>query len=369
VFSEKISLSEVQGAREIDRIKRTCVWLVALLLVNCSAVYQSEWFTAPQQSTITGRVVLEGGRGFDDVEATLSWYGEQEDEVSWALELSGRGEFRAEDLLPGDYHLEIAKPRFDPYSYRFSLGEEERIFLEVELQRYSIPDRIGAVSVVGDFIDWETEKAVPLEDDDGDGLWETAIPLPPGRYSYKYIINGLEEWFIDIDSRVYEPDGYGSFNSVVEIAEAGLVTFHLDTNDAWYRRTLFQQTDAAGKTGWVIWEPEEPRKGQEIAILYDARGGPLEGAQLLLLHWGVNDWTVPDPVPEGAAKVGDGRAMQTPMEVLSEEIWWVVIPTGQDDEAVDFAFTDGQRWDNNEDRDWHVPILSFGQPDSLRETE
>jgi len=335
-------------------------------LLGCGAVYQAEWLLFPEESSLTGRVVLESGRGFDDVDAVLAGPGEDAEEAGnfWTLELSSRGEFRTEGLMPGSYRLEIIKPRYDPYVYRFSLEEDEAIYIEVELKRYTIPDRIWDVRVTGDFSDWDPGRAVPLEDDDGDGFWETSLPFPAGRYLYAYIINGLEERFIDIDSYLYEPDGSGYYHSVLELDEAGLISFHLNTGDDWYHRAVFDEPAEERQPGWVIWEPEEPRRGQEISILYDARGGPLQGAEQIWLHWGVNGWTVPSRQPEETIEREEGAAVQTPMDLLSEEIWWTVVPTGEQVEGIDFAFTDGRRWDDNLSQNWLIPVLSFGQPDT-----
>jgi hypothetical protein len=44
-----------------------------------------------------------------------------------------------------------------------------------------------SVAVVGDFNAWE---ASPLTDDNQDGIWTAAIPLPPGRYEYAFVIDG-----------------------------------------------------------------------------------------------------------------------------------------------------------------------------------
>jgi hypothetical protein len=330
-------------------------------------VYQAEWLLFPEESSLTGRVVLEAGRGFDDVDALLiKPAGEgQESEQRWELELSGRGEFRKEDLLPGAYRLEMTKPRYDPYTYRFFLGEDESIYLEVELKRYTIPERIWDVRLVGDFLDWDRERAVPLDDEDGDGLWEASLPFPAGRYRYAYLINGLEERFIDIDCGLFEPDGRGYYHSIVELDEAEVVEFRLDAGDEWYRLAIFDEPAAEPQAGWVIWEPEEPRRGQEVSILYDARSGPLEGAEQIWLRWGVNGWTLPPRWPDGSVEQEDGTSVWTPMDPLSEEIWWAVVPTGEAVETVDLAFTDGRSRDDNLSRDWHIAILSFGRRDTL----
>jgi hypothetical protein len=338
-----------------------------LLLLGCGYLYQAEWLLFPEESSLTGRVVLEAGRGFDDVDAVLIRPGGTEEVAAgrWPLELSGRGEFRKENLLPGTYRLEITKPRYDPYAYRFFLGEDESIYLEVELKRYTIPERIWDVRLVGDFQGWDAERAVPLEDEDGDGLWQTSLPFPAGRYRYAYRINGLDEPFIDIDSRLYEPDGRGYYHSVVELEEARLVDFHLDTADDWYRRAVFEASAEATQTGWVIWEPEEPRRGQEISILYDARNGPLEGAGQVWLDWGVNGCSIPPYWPDGSVEQEDSLSVWTPMDSLSEEIWWTVIPTGDEVDGVDFAFTDGHSRDDHLSQNWHIEVLAFGRTDTM----
>ena len=342
-----------------------CALIAPILLFGCGYVYQAEWLLFPEESSLTGRVVLEAGRGFDDVDAVLIRPGGDGEAQRWDLELSGRGEFRKEDLPPGDYRLEIVKPRYDPYAGEFFLSEDESIYMEVELKRYSIPERIWDVRLVGAFQNWDPQRAVPLDDEDGDGLWETSLPFPAGRYQYAFLINGLEERFIDIDSRLYEPDGRGYYYSVIELDEAELLQFRLDATDDWYRRSAFAEPIDESETGWVIWEPEEPRRGQEISILYDARNGPLEGARQIWLHWGVNGWTQPPQWPDGSVEQEDETSVWTPLDLLSEEIWWAVIPTDEEVETVDLAFTDGSSRDDNLSRNWHIQLLAFGRADTL----
>lgn len=338
------------------------LWLIPILLfLNCSVTYQGQMWGSPQRGILSGRVSLEDGRGWDDVEVILAQItGPQQLKEQRQLVLDERGEFWVEDLAPGNYYLMVNKPRYDSSYREIHLEKGDGLYLEVQLRRYSIPGRVEEVAVVGDFVDWDPQKALPMTDDDGDGIWETATPLPPGRYSYKYIINGMETWFIDIYSGIYEPDGFGYYNSVMELREARRVDFVLNTNDPWFhRRTFVAYTPTEGGlviAGQVEWEPEEPRQGQNITILYDPQGGPLEDAERISLHWGVNGWTIPQAVPTGTSDFGDGRAVETPMERDSDGIWHLVVPTDREVWAVDFVFTDGQRWDNNQTEDWHVPV-------------
>ena len=56
--------------------------------------------------------------------------------------------------------------------------------------RFSVVAR-GAkkVSVVGDFNQWNP-SALPMRLIDDGKTWEIAIPLPPGRYSYAFLVDG-----------------------------------------------------------------------------------------------------------------------------------------------------------------------------------
>jgi serine protease AprX len=76
-------------------------------------------------------------------------------------------------------------------------------------------DHAGKVSVAGDFNDWDTERT-PLTRG-ADGLWRAQFDAPPsGRYRYKFIINEVR-WVDDPHNGFKEPDGFGGFNSVLNI--------------------------------------------------------------------------------------------------------------------------------------------------------
>ena len=51
-----------------------------------------------------------------------------------------------------------------------------------------------AVQLAGDFNRWNPEKE-PLFNLSGRGLWQKSVPLQPGRYQYKYVIDG--NWVLD----------------------------------------------------------------------------------------------------------------------------------------------------------------------------
>ena len=65
----------------------------------------------------------------------------------------------------------------------------------------------------GEFNGWSS-NALPLLRQ-ANGVWSITIALPPGRYQYKFVADG--QWLHDPTARENVPDGYGSFNSVLEI--------------------------------------------------------------------------------------------------------------------------------------------------------
>lgn len=70
------------------------------------------------------------------------------------------------------------------------------------------------VQVAGDFNNWVNEALDPT--DLQRGIWEKFIPLAPGRYRYKFIVDG--EWTVDPQNSVSEPNPYGGIDSVIVIS-------------------------------------------------------------------------------------------------------------------------------------------------------
>lgn len=82
--------------------------------------------------------------------------------------------------------------------------------------RFSIySTRIERVSIAGEFNNWSM-TADPMVDKEGTGVWTILLPLPPGRYEYKFVING-EKWIADPGNQETVDDGFGGVNSVVVV--------------------------------------------------------------------------------------------------------------------------------------------------------
>ncbi len=86
-----------------------------------------------------------------------------------------------------------------------------QVIKEVKIFFYYPPAR--KVTVTGDFNDWNAD-GVPLKAAGKPGLWETDLRLPPGVYSYNFIVDG-ELLVPDPNSPAQMPDGYGGTNSIL----------------------------------------------------------------------------------------------------------------------------------------------------------
>jgi 1,4-alpha-glucan branching enzyme len=66
------------------------------------------------------------------------------------------------------------------------------------------------VALAGDFTTWELDP-VPMKKNK-DGWWKVTVNLAPGRYEYKFIVDG--QWIEDPAAAECSPDPYGGANSV-----------------------------------------------------------------------------------------------------------------------------------------------------------
>ncbi|HEY3097432.1 MAG TPA: AAA family ATPase [Methylomirabilota bacterium] len=70
------------------------------------------------------------------------------------------------------------------------------------------------VHLAGDFNDWTLDGS---EMELIDGIWTKVVKLPPGRYRYRYVIDG--QWQSDPLNTVVEPSAYGGLDSVLVVAD------------------------------------------------------------------------------------------------------------------------------------------------------
>ncbi|UCF06373.1 MAG: isoamylase early set domain-containing protein [bacterium] len=88
-------------------------------------------------------------------------------------------------------------------------------FLERGVQFSIYAPKAARVTLVGDFNNWST-TADPLFNREGEGVWTIVIPLPPGRYEYKFLIDS-EKWIPDPGNPEVVDDGFQGLNSVLTV--------------------------------------------------------------------------------------------------------------------------------------------------------
>ncbi len=72
----------------------------------------------------------------------------------------------------------------------------------------------GSVNVAGEFNSWST-SADPMKKQ-ADGTWTLTKALAPGKYAYKFVVDGTN-WKQDDAAAEFVDDGYGGKNSVVVV--------------------------------------------------------------------------------------------------------------------------------------------------------
>jgi 1,4-alpha-glucan branching enzyme len=69
------------------------------------------------------------------------------------------------------------------------------------------------VQLAGDFNAWDPN--VHFLDKKSDEMWEINLDLSPGRYEYKFLVDG--QWYNDPDCSDFAPDPFGGENSVLKL--------------------------------------------------------------------------------------------------------------------------------------------------------
>jgi alpha-amylase/alpha-mannosidase (GH57 family) len=83
---------------------------------------------------------------------------------------------------------------------------------------FEAPDA-NEVYVAGEFNGWSPTADLMTKGDDG--IWRIILPVGPGRYEYKFVVDG--NWQEDPQNPDSVPDPYGGSNSVLNVSEDGKV--------------------------------------------------------------------------------------------------------------------------------------------------
>ena len=70
-----------------------------------------------------------------------------------------------------------------------------------------------SVMLVGDFTHWQ-QQPISLRKQK-DGLWKTSVPLAPGTYHYRFLVDG--EWRDDPECTLRVDNPFGDKNSVRQV--------------------------------------------------------------------------------------------------------------------------------------------------------
>ena len=94
-------------------------------------------------------------------------------------------------------------------------GKEGEVMKKSELSATFtlVAPKASKVALTGSFNSW-SKSGTPLKKD-RNGTWKTDLSLKPGRYEYKFIVDG--QWWTDPVNRNTVRNPLGSENSVVEI--------------------------------------------------------------------------------------------------------------------------------------------------------
>ncbi len=81
--------------------------------------------------------------------------------------------------------------------------------------RFSLTPGNGAdkVQLAGDFTGWQPK---PLRKNKA-GEYVSVVPLAPGTYEYKFIVDG--QWVMDPDNSSWAANSFGTFNSVCRVED------------------------------------------------------------------------------------------------------------------------------------------------------
>jgi 1,4-alpha-glucan branching enzyme len=137
--------------------------------------------------------------------------------------------------------------------------------------RYEAP-AARMVTLAGNFNNWGGTEGGgrydptidPMSDDDGDGIWEIVVPLAPGRYQYKFVIDNGVRWELDPSNPNTGEEG-GFTNSLIIVPESIGYDYEIVTGTVLSgspeTRTVTRATEAAAEQE-IEFTYEDPEAGK-----------------------------------------------------------------------------------------------------------
>jgi chromosome partitioning protein len=74
--------------------------------------------------------------------------------------------------------------------------------------------KADAIHIAGDFNNWQVGPGT-MEKANRDGEWRLALPLSPGRYRYRMVVDG--KWVTDPNNQYVETNQFGELNNIFEV--------------------------------------------------------------------------------------------------------------------------------------------------------
>ena len=214
------------------------------------------------------------------------------------------------------------------------------------LFKYRPPQAINRVFVAGEFNGWNP-TANELVDADGDGTYEIAITLAPGSYQYKFVVDG--RWIQDPSHQKSMPDGFGGFNSVIEVAGTQIGEF-----------AGISKKSVAGNLEFLLkYLPAEGGKGLDAgSIVVKINGDPIDKKHI---KWNRNksELKVSVPLRDNGVRQ-EGLAAQD-MAYLRHEGHYVSV-TALDKDGVsvpEFSFLEKGTTPARDAFDWRDAVIYF----------
>ena len=200
------------------------------------------------------------------------------------IQMDSSGYLQADTLYFPRWHL----PEKSVYNSQFILKLHElQDTLHVFVRPFATPQvtfrwqkprqwhlPIHSVQVVGEFNHWKKGQFYLLPNTDST-TWQLSLPLPPGQYEYKFVMNDTL-WTPDTDNPRRIPDGWNGWNSVLTVTP-------VDTLCSNWQWRVHQ--------GWLQLFPARVCRNYRVEYLIDPvhwmyRGDArISGDTLFLRHW------------------------------------------------------------------------------------
>lgn len=136
---------------------------------------------------------------------------------------------------------------------------------------------------------------------------------------------------------------HGSANCTLTVSN-GTISGNIPANSivVLYGTSTNDNNNNNNSTTTVSCDPSTAVAGNSIKITYNASGRSLQNSSTVKVHWGYDSWTNPT---------------NTTMTSLGNNTWTTTLTVPSTaTKDLDFSFTDGTTWDNNNSANWTIPV-------------